>query len=176
MEMVATASNLVEVQFDGETGFGIAVTQGFYVEIAQMLQERERNRQTPLWVEDDEANGADPDHLLCRRGLLIKPLVEGPQREEAVRRFRFLGRLFGQALREGFIVPLPLAEDVFSLVLGDSLGSSHLPRPGFGVTGRGARGRGGRAGGHRPRRGKARAHAGGAARLAQRAGGANGLR
>jgi len=100
-----------------------------------MLQERERNRQTPLWVEDDEANGADPDHLLCRRGLLIKPLVEGPQREEAVRRFRFLGRLFGQALREGFIVPLPLAEDVFSLVLGDSLGSSHLPRPGFGVTG-----------------------------------------
>jgi len=134
MDRVASAGNLVEVQFDGETGFGIAVTQSFYVEIAKMLQERERNSQTPLWVSDDGAAG-DAPHLLCRKGLLIRPLPGGPQQDEAARRFRFLGQLFGQALREGFIVPLPLAEEVFCLLLGDQLGAAQLPRPGSGVAG-----------------------------------------
>jgi len=133
MEIVSAASNLVEVQFDGETGFGVAVTQSFYVEVAQALQERSTNRCTPMWVEDDDSTNAQ--YLLCRRGLLVKPLVDGPQRDEAVRRFRFLGRLMGQALREGFIAPLPLAEEVFALVLGERLGVLNLPRPGSGSTG-----------------------------------------
>merc|ERR1719215_631060 len=41
----------------------------------------------------------------------------------------------GQALREGFIVPLPLAEEFFALVLGESLGPANLPRPGGGTAG-----------------------------------------
>jgi E3 ubiquitin-protein ligase TRIP12 len=122
MEIVSSASNLVEVQFDGETGFGSAVTQSFYVEVAQALQDRSVNKNLPMWVEDDGAS--EQQYLLCRRGLLVKPLVDGPQKEEVVRRFRFLGRLMGQALREGFIVPLPLAEDFFSLVLGEPLGEA----------------------------------------------------
>jgi hypothetical protein len=116
MELVHNASRLVEVQFDGETGFGSAVTQSFYVEVAQMLQDRNTNRQIPMWLEDDDSNNSQ--YLLCRRGLVIRPLVDGPQRLAAVRRFRFLGRLMGQALREGFIVPLPLAEEFFGLMLG----------------------------------------------------------
>lgn len=133
MELVSASSNLVEVQFDGETGFGSAVTQSFYVEVAQGLQDRETNRRTPMWVEDDESGNSQ--FLLCRRGLMIRPLVEGPQRDEAVRRFRFLGRLMGQALREGFIAPLPLAEEFFALVLGEQLTPSSLPRPGGGSAG-----------------------------------------
>eukprot|EP00425_Heterocapsa_triquetra_P040657 CAMPEP_0195085812 /NCGR_PEP_ID=MMETSP0448-20130528/26136_1 /TAXON_ID=66468 /ORGANISM="Heterocapsa triquestra, Strain CCMP 448" /LENGTH=164 /DNA_ID=CAMNT_0040119229 /DNA_START=75 /DNA_END=566 /DNA_ORIENTATION=+ len=58
MEMVAVASNLLEVQFDGETGFGSAVTQSFYVELAQSLQDRATNRRVPMWVEDDDSVGS----------------------------------------------------------------------------------------------------------------------
>ncbi|CAK0885886.1 unnamed protein product, partial [Prorocentrum cordatum] len=73
-------------------------------------------------------------YLMCRRGLLIQPLPEGPRRDEAARRFRFVGRLLGQALREdlreGFIVPLPVGEEVFALLRGDAPGAESLPRPG----------------------------------------------
>jgi E3 ubiquitin-protein ligase TRIP12 len=133
MELVHNASRLVEVQFDGETGFGSAVTQSFYVEVAQMLQDRNTNRQIPMWLEDDDSNNSQ--YLLCRRGLVIRPLVDGPQRLAAVRRFRFLGRLMGQALREGFIVPLPLAEEFFGLMLGEQLGPANFPHPGSGSAG-----------------------------------------
>ncbi|CAE7421009.1 hecd-1 [Symbiodinium microadriaticum] len=134
MGFLAHASKLLEVQFEGETGFGVAVTQSFYVEVAQALQERASNASVPLWVEDDDSSGSQ-QHLLCRKGLLLKPLTPGPQRDAAVERFRFLGRLMGQALREGFIVPLPLADEFFALVLGEKLGPDSLPRPGNGVAG-----------------------------------------
>jgi len=133
MELVCNSSRLVEVQFDGETGFGSAVTQSFYVEVAQMLQDRAINRQVPMWLEDNDSTNSQ--YLLCRRGLVIRALVDGPQRNEAVRRFRFLGRLMGQALREGFIAPLPLAEDFFALVLGERLGPANFPHPGNGSAG-----------------------------------------
>jgi len=133
MDLVATGGHLVEVQFDGENGFGSAVTQSFYVEVARDLTERETNKRVPLWLPDDQSGAG---YLTNRRGLTIQPLAEGgPIRDEVVRRFRFLGRLMGQALREGFIVPLPLAEDFFALVLGESLGPTSFPRPGCGSTG-----------------------------------------
>jgi len=50
-------------------------------------------------------------------------------------RFKFLGRLVGKALREGFIVPVPLSEEFFALVKGQRVYSSSLPRPGSGYTG-----------------------------------------
>merc|ERR1719310_433809 len=86
MELVYNSSHLVEVQFDGETGFGSAVTQSFYVEVSLALQDRETNRKVPLWVEDDGSTSTQ--YLLCRRGLVIRPLPEGSQRDGAVRRFR----------------------------------------------------------------------------------------
>jgi len=134
MELVSTFSHLLEVQFDTETGFGTAVTQSFYVEVAKALQDHETNRKTPLWVEDD--NTLHSPFLFSRRGLMVRPLEEGAQREAAVGRFRFLGRLMGQALREGFIVPLPLAEDFFRLVLSvGCLGPASFPVPGDGSAG-----------------------------------------
>jgi len=133
LERVSGSGHLLEVQFDGETGFGSAVTQSFYVEVSLALQDREANREVPLWVEDDNSSGSQ--YLLCRRGLLIRPLPSGPQRAAAVRRFRFLGRLMGQAFREGFIVPLPLAEEFFALVLGEQMRPKDFPRPGSGCAG-----------------------------------------
>eukprot|EP00930_Biecheleria_cincta_P058696 TRINITY_DN4449_c0_g1_i1.p1 TRINITY_DN4449_c0_g1~~TRINITY_DN4449_c0_g1_i1.p1 ORF type:complete len:645 (+),score=117.22 TRINITY_DN4449_c0_g1_i1:315-2249(+) len=134
MEYLANANKLMEVQFEGETGFGVAVTQSFYVEVAQALQERATNREAPMWVEDLEADGSS-DHLLTRKGLMLKPLPAGPDRTRAVSRFRFLGKLMGQGLREGFIVPLPLADEFFALVLGETLTHRSLPRPGSGMAG-----------------------------------------
>lgn len=133
MDLLSGSGHMLEVQFDGETGFGSAVTQSFYVEVSMALQDREMNRQLPLWVEDD-GSSCTP-YLLSRRGLLIRPLPEGALREAACQRFRFVGRLMGHALRDGFIAPLPLTEEFFSLVLGHSLGRKHLPRPGAGVAG-----------------------------------------
>mmetsp|Transcript_72963 Transcript_72963/g.134785 ORF Transcript_72963/g.134785 Transcript_72963/m.134785 type:complete len:355 (+) Transcript_72963:1-1065(+) len=86
-----------------------------------------------MWLEDDDSSNSQ--YLLCRRGLVIRPLEAGPQRDKAVRRFRFLGRLMGQALREGFIVPLPLAEEFFALVLGEKLTPANFPHPGSGSAG-----------------------------------------
>lgn len=133
MDLVYSSNHLLEFQFDGETGFGSAVTQSLYVEIAQMLQDRNTNKLIPMWLEDDDSSGSQ--YLLCRRGLVIRALPEGPQRQLAVRRFRFLGRLMAQALREGFIVPLPLAEDFFALMLGEQMGPSNFPHPGSGSAG-----------------------------------------
>jgi E3 ubiquitin-protein ligase HECTD1 len=133
MEIISSSSHLVETQFEGETGFGSAVTQSFYVEVAQMLQDRSTNRTIPMWLEDDDSTNSQ--YLLCRRGLMARALPEGTQRAAAVKRFRFLGRLMGQALREGFIVPIPLAEDFFSLMLGEQLGPANFPHPGSGSAG-----------------------------------------
>ncbi|CAJ1358780.1 unnamed protein product [Effrenium voratum] len=133
MDLLSGSGHLLEVQFDGETGFGSAVTQSFYVEVSMALQDRELNRQIPLWVEDD-GSSCTP-YLLSRRGLLIRPVAEGPLREAACQRFRFLGRLMGHALRDGFIAPLPLTEDFFALVLGQRLGVKNLPEPGAGLAG-----------------------------------------
>ncbi|CAJ1399428.1 unnamed protein product [Effrenium voratum] len=49
MGILAKASKLMEVQFEGETGFGVAVTQSFYVEVAQALQDRSINSTVPMW-------------------------------------------------------------------------------------------------------------------------------
>lgn len=45
LELVSGSGHLLEVQFDGETGFGSAVTQSFYVEVSMALQDRALNRQ-----------------------------------------------------------------------------------------------------------------------------------
>ena len=134
MELISGSGHMLEVQFDGETGFGTAVTQSFYVEVSMALQDRELNRKVPMWVEDD---GSDlcTQYLLSRRGLLIRPLPAGPMKDAACQRFKFLGRLMGHALRDGFIAPLPLTEEFFSLILGHPLSAKNLPMPGAGLGG-----------------------------------------
>jgi len=70
----------LEVQFENETGFGQAVTQSFYVEIANRLIERDANRKVKLWVEDEIPSYVQDEstynHVgqMCRNGLFIRPL------------------------------------------------------------------------------------------------------
>lgn len=158
MELTAASGRMLEVQFDSETGFGNAVTRSFYGEVARALQGRAANRRVPMWVEDDMGSGSSTSsgagimagqHLRCRRSLFVRPLQPGPIREAVQRRFRFLGRLVGRAMKDGFIVPLPLSEAFFArAVLGTNpapgkspldddgpCGAVALPRPGAGCVG-----------------------------------------
>mmetsp|Transcript_89616 Transcript_89616/g.159100 ORF Transcript_89616/g.159100 Transcript_89616/m.159100 type:complete len:2405 (-) Transcript_89616:69-7283(-) len=153
MELLASSGRLLEVQFDSENGFGTAVTRSFYAEVARALQGRAANRFVPLWVEDDfgatgnhsSASSGASGHLRCRCGLLVRPLLPGPskEREAAERRFRFLGRLVGRALKDDFIVPLPLSEAFFEQAIHRKAapapfaapGGTGLPRPGAGCVG-----------------------------------------
>ncbi|CAE7433360.1 Ufd4 [Symbiodinium natans] len=155
MERIAPSDRLLEVQFDTETGFGSAVTRSFYAEVARALQNRATNRKVPMWVEDDAngsghssgSGGGSSQHLRCRSGLWVRPLPPSSSASgEAERRFRFLGRLVGRALKDGFIVPLPLGEAFFArTLLGQKPAKLHesnrrepltaLPRPGAGCAG-----------------------------------------
>jgi len=141
MELTKDSPCVLEVQFEGESGFGKAVTQGFYTLVANELQRRTANNEAPMWVEDDargSMNEVVRDDFLCpRSGLLLKPLPSTDARlPEVERRFCMLGRLMAKALREGFVVPLPLTATFFQLVLGGSVDpQTALPRPGDGVVG-----------------------------------------
>lgn len=132
MSKKGALANMMEVQFLGETGFGTAVTKNFYCEICKSLQDRKINRSVPMWVEDDDSG----PFLLCRTGLMLRPLVQqGPEIDLVKKRFRFLGRLMAMSLREGYLMPLPLTADFFRSLRGEQLSASSLPRPGSGLSG-----------------------------------------
>lgn len=139
MELTRSSQRSLEVQFEGESGFGRAVTQGFYTLVAHELQRRAANREAPLWVEDDlsSVSLSNEDFMRPLRGLLVRPLPPDHPRMPAVeRRFCMLGRLMAKALREGFVVPLPLTPAFFQLMLGGNVNPSiGLPRPGDGMAG-----------------------------------------
>lgn len=135
MDLTRASPCALELQFEGESGFGRAVTQGFYTLVAHELQRRAANREVPMWVEDDPP--LNEDFLRPRRGLLARPLLpDDPRMPEVERRFHMLGRLMAKALREGFVVPLPLTASFFQLVLGGGIDPvSGLPQPGDGISG-----------------------------------------
>jgi len=117
----------------------------------------------PLWIPDIDASGqviiptprAVPSSIF---GIYPRPIsAHHPQYSFVLRYFRFIGRLFAAAMRDGFMFPLPLSASFLKLVQnsgntflphfdssmgfvdGDSdtkqgsciLSSDDLPRPGF---------------------------------------------
>jgi hypothetical protein len=109
----------------------------------------------PLWIPDMDSGAqvviptphADEK---SNPGLFPRPLPPyHPQMDEILKRFRFTGRLFAAAMRDGFMFPLPLSSSFLKLVqhgvdraipdntketagLDDPvLTASDLPRPGF---------------------------------------------
>jgi hypothetical protein len=65
-------------------------------------------------------------------GLFPRPLdSKHPRLPEVCRRFRLLGRLAATAVRDQFVLPVPLSTSFLKLVQGIRLESVDLPRPGF---------------------------------------------
>lgn len=106
----------------------------------------------PLWIPDMDSGGQViiPTPRADDRsspGVFPRPLPSyHPQMDEIKRKFRFMGRLFAAAMRDGFMFPLPLSSSFLKLVqhCADEsvsekekdtdcavLTSFDLPRPGF---------------------------------------------
>lgn len=141
VELTHASKALLEVVFRDEPAFGDGVTQSFYTDIAfELVCDDSRFRGTELlWVEHLpqsvlEIGGRRVLH--SKRGLFPRPHAPGSSESAtACRLFRFLGRLITKALRDGFVVPLPLSTVFLAAVLGDTLSASALPRPGDGWQG-----------------------------------------
>jgi HECT-domain (ubiquitin-transferase) len=101
----------------------------------------------PLWIPDMDSSAqvviptprSDPRSAL---GVFPRPLPRyHPQIQEVLEKFRFMGRLFAAAMRDGFMFPLPLSSAFLKLVQNGGttdgatfdtiLTSNDLPRAGF---------------------------------------------
>jgi len=160
-----------ESGFDAASGDEAGVTRGFYADVAEDLLSCNHvcngllsfpinldkspilspsSHKLPLWIPDTDISGkiilpsprVDPNSF---PGVYPRPLsVDHPLRNLVLKQFRFIGRLFAAAFRDGFKFPLPLSASFIKLVqvvgqnqnLGRSstqeeLTSMDLPRPGF---------------------------------------------
>ncbi|KAL3920857.1 MAG: hypothetical protein SGPRY_005104, partial [Prymnesium sp.] len=128
----ARCGALLEIQFEGESGFGSGVTQNFYSAVANELLKVSVNIELPIWMA--ETAGIEPDGFISHPGALFpRPLTNGtpPNQVESVcARFRFLGQLMAKACRDSFIVPLPLSRNFLKLVRGGVLTYDALPPTG----------------------------------------------
>jgi len=126
----AACKHSLEVQFEGESGFGSGVTQNFYSSVANELLKVGVHCAMPLWLA--ESGGADADGFIVHSGALFpRPLPPGDESTAAVcERFRFLGRLMAKACRDNFIVPLPLSLHFLHLVRGGTLSYAAFPSSG----------------------------------------------
>jgi len=132
MALHARSRYLLEVQFEGESGFGSGVTQNFYSAVANQLLKAGVHSALPVWLADTA--GVDADGFITHSGALFpRPLPRTAPAAEAAaicERFRFLGRLMAKACRDSFIVPLPLSRDFLAVVRGESLTFGALPATG----------------------------------------------
>jgi len=107
----------------------------------------------PLWIPDmDSQNSVTiPTPRADEKsapGVFPRPLPPyHPQMDEVLKKFRFMGRLFASAMRDGFMFPLPLSSSFLKMVQHSGnisarekeavgvdhpvLSASDLPRPGF---------------------------------------------
>lgn len=112
------------VQFAGDTATGEGVTHEFYGAVAAELQKVETNRVCPMWADPSStAKSSDHPDLIRPLGLFPHPLYPARNNKRAselnqlvIDRFRFLGRLMGQAFLDEKTVPIPLANEFFELL------------------------------------------------------------
>jgi len=119
----------------------------------QGIEVEELTLKVPLWIPDMDASSqvVIPTPRFDERshpGVYPRPLAKyDPQMPDVLRRFRFIGRLFASAMRDGFMFPLPLSASFLKLIqhgvddgasgdckassLDTVLTSADLPRPGF---------------------------------------------
>ena len=127
LKRIASSPSLLEIQFEGESGFGSAVTRSFFSEVGKQFL-----KQSPacLWL-----RGEGEFVHAGKRGLRLKPRasVEAQVVENCV----LLGRLIGRAIAEGYIMPLPISEETWAMIRDPSEDRplSALPMPGDGCDG-----------------------------------------
>eukprot|EP00927_Polykrikos_kofoidii_P029778 TRINITY_DN25688_c0_g1_i1.p1 TRINITY_DN25688_c0_g1~~TRINITY_DN25688_c0_g1_i1.p1 ORF type:complete len:988 (-),score=153.37 TRINITY_DN25688_c0_g1_i1:323-2962(-) len=139
IELTYRSNAMLEVVFDDEQAFGDGVTQSFYTNVATEYLYADGNNAS-LWVEHSEQGiHLRPDGrrvLHAERGLSPRPYQPGSSASVAAcRSFRFVGRVIAKALRDGFVVPLPLSETFLAAVLGEEVPLTGLPQPGDGWEG-----------------------------------------
>lgn len=145
---VSARKRRLEIRFTGESGFDAAsgneagVTRGFYADVAESLLSCDNiaklssstndsgNKLLPLWIPDLDPSGSviiptPRADVLSDVGVYPRPIgQQHPQYESVVDQFRFMGRVFAAALRDGFVFPLPLSSSFLKLV--QTLGSTSV--------------------------------------------------
>ena len=115
----------LEIQFEGESGFDASsgeqagVTRGFYGDVVgEMLKVK-----NGMWIGDLGGAGGEvviPTPRAGERstpGLFPKPMGDDyKDYKQVLGRFRLLGRICASALRDGFLVPIPLSLEFLKLV------------------------------------------------------------
>lgn len=156
-------ADVAEVLLSGDVVAGVfcAATCNFFASAAPLgklhaievdVAQQEASK-LPLWIPDMDSTSqvvipTPRANEMSSLGVYPRPLPSyHPQMSEVLQRFRFIGRLFAAAMRDGFMFPLPLSSSFLKLVqLGATAGSTlerkacscdslmtsaDLPRPGF---------------------------------------------
>lgn len=143
------SSDLVANLFCSETCTPATAAAALKAEAMELDESPKEADKFPLWIPDMDASGqvVIPTPRADERsglGVFPRPLPKyHPQMEEVLDKFRFMGRLFAAAIRDGFMFPLPLSASFLKLVQHGDMDSidddswedimdmSDLPRPGF---------------------------------------------
>ena len=137
----------LEIQFKGESGFDAAageqagVTRGFYSDVARAFSEIGAAG-VDLWIADVDSEGGQKEIIPTPRaegdsepGLFPRPIGRGNKDyKEVCDLFKFMGRVFAAAMRDGFLVPLHLSCAFWRVLRGgegEELRDGDLPRPSF---------------------------------------------
>ena len=130
LKRISNSSSMLEIQFEGESGFGSAVTRSFFSEIGKEFM---KPGPLCLWLTSGETTG---DFIqVGKRGLRLRPILAvTPDQTNAC---KMLGRLIGRAMAEGYIVPLPISVDTWAMIRDPSAERpiEALPMPGDGCSG-----------------------------------------
>ena len=110
MRLHARSCHQLEIQFEGESGFGTGVTQNFYSAVANAMLTARGHAELPLWLADSTGGGGGggggvdgpvDDGFINHGGALFpRPLPPCAPRAHVLavcERFRFLGRLTAKA-------------------------------------------------------------------------------
>ena len=134
LQRIAKSSSLVEIQFEGESGFGSAVTRSFFSELGKIFL---RPAHECLWISSAVPTEQQEDFIsIGKRGLRLRPRMDAVN-ESIIDKCRTLGRLIGRAIAEGYIIPLPISVELWSMIRdpSDPRPNAALPLPGDGTDG-----------------------------------------
>jgi hypothetical protein len=131
LRIIASSPQLLEIQFEGESGFGSAVTRSFFSEIGKHFLKNSKNC---LWLHGNDNRAGEYVHV-GKRGLRLRP--RSTSDPVIVEECLLLGRLIGRAMAEGYILPLPVSEETWAMIRdpSDVRPIRALPMPGDGTDG-----------------------------------------